>query len=85
MWTLHSDCKDNVSSSWNTTFSGSHTFILSSKLKFLKNRLKEWYKETFGDIHMEINLVEDKLNHIQSSPDLQSPTDEFLLEEKLAQ
>jgi len=47
--------------------------------------LKEWYKETFGDIHMEINLVEDKLNHIQSSPDLQSPTDEFLLEEKLAQ
>lgn len=42
MWTLHSDCKEIVNSCWNTNFLGSPMYIMSSKLKLLKDRLKVW-------------------------------------------
>lgn len=41
-------------------------FVLSKKLKFLKNNLKIWNKETFDNVHHLVSDVEDKLNMVQA-------------------
>ena len=39
---------------------GSH-----QRLKFIKQELKKWNQETFGDITMEIKVIELKMRAIQ--------------------
>ncbi|MCI01683.1 RNA-directed DNA polymerase (Reverse transcriptase), partial [Trifolium medium] len=51
MWTLHDSCKDLISNCWGTQIIGSPMFILSKKLKLLKEHLKNWNKEVFGNVH----------------------------------
>jgi len=40
-------------------------YILSPKLKLIKEKLKTWNKEVFGNIHVLVKEGEQKLNVIQ--------------------
>jgi len=41
-------------------------FVLSSKLKSLKAKLKVWNKEVFGNVHSFVKDNEQKLEEIQN-------------------
>lgn len=50
MWTLQKDCKNIVSQSWNTKMYGCPMYVLDKKLRILKDNLKYWNKNTFGNV-----------------------------------
>ena len=43
------------------SFSGSPSFILAEKLKFLKAKLKEWNRNTFGRVEYRKNLALEQI------------------------
>jgi len=49
-----------------TLFFGSPMYILSQKLKHLKNNLIEWNKNVFGNIHEHLNIAEQEVQRIQA-------------------
>jgi hypothetical protein len=54
MWSLHDSCKDVIKNCWNTLVVGCPMFILSQKLKMLKEKLKTWNKDIFGNVRDQI-------------------------------
>jgi len=60
-------------------------FVLSHKLKLLKNKLKPWNKDIFGNIHAYVDDAEAKLAEIQNQINILGHSDTLLNEEKLAQ
>lgn len=84
MWAMHDDCINLVQNSWNNSFFGSPMYILSQKLKHLKNNLKEWNKNVFGNIHEHVNIAEQEVHHIQAQIDALGLTDSLLHQQKLA-
>jgi len=64
---------------------GCPMFILSQKLKRLKIALKEWNKNTFGDIHVKVKDDETHLNHIQMQIDSNGSSSTLLNPQKQAQ
>lgn len=58
-------------------------FILYEKLKLLKNNLKVWTKETFGNVHHLVSNVEEKLNLVQLNIQPDGYSESLKLEEKL--
>jgi hypothetical protein len=85
MWSLHPDCKDLVQSCWNITFIGCPMFVLSKKLKLLKESLKTWNKDCFGNMHACVTSAEQNPNSIQDHLQTNGPSDELLNEEFIAQ
>jgi hypothetical protein len=81
MWTLHSECKKIVQDCWNTTIYGCPMFILSKKLKLLKEKLRTWNKESFGNVHELVSSAELKLQSIQNQIQTSGPSDMLLIEE----
>ncbi|KAJ9682243.1 hypothetical protein PVL29_018228 [Vitis rotundifolia] len=58
MWLKVEGVKDLLKSWWEGgSFSGSPSFILAKKLKFLKAKLKEWNKNSFGRVEYRKNLA----------------------------
>ncbi|KAJ9682618.1 hypothetical protein PVL29_018523 [Vitis rotundifolia] len=58
MWLKVEGIKDLLKSLWEGgSFSGSPSFILAEKLKFLKAKLKEWNKNSFGRVEYRKNLA----------------------------
>jgi hypothetical protein len=54
MWLKSEGFVDRVSSWWaGYEFVGTPSFVLASKLKALKEDLKHWNKETFGDVRLQ--------------------------------
>ena len=45
------------------SFSGSPSFILAEKLKFLKAKLKEWNRNTFGRVEYRKNLALEQMEY----------------------
>lgn len=43
-------------------FQGWKGFILKKKLKGLKNKLKEWNKEQFGNLDHQLQIEKDELH-----------------------
>ena len=85
MWSLHKDCKDLISDSWKDGVIGKPMFVLSTKLKRLKLKLKIWNKEVFGNIHTYVNDAENELSNIQAQIQSIGHTDQLMAEEKKAQ
>lgn len=52
--------------SWILKVSGCPMFVLSEKLKILKNNSNIWNKETFGNVHYLVSDVEDELHLVQA-------------------
>ncbi|PNX71458.1 ribonuclease H, partial [Trifolium pratense] len=84
MWTLHPDCKNIVAECWNTVVVGCPMFILSKKLKILKDKLKNWNRECFGNVHTLVISAEQKLQNIQDQIQYSGHTDDLLKEERVA-
>ncbi|WJX32857.1 hypothetical protein P8452_21136 [Trifolium repens] len=84
MWSMHNGCKDLIQNSWNTSVVGCPMFVLCKKLKILKEKLKEWNKSTFGDIHNNVKVSEQNLQNIQHQIDLNGHNDSLMQQEKLA-
>jgi hypothetical protein len=80
MWTLHDDCANIISECWNSVVVGCPMFILTQKLKMLKDKLRVWNKTCFGNVHENVVSAEHKLQQIQNH----GHTDALLLEEKIA-
>jgi hypothetical protein len=71
MWLSYKDFVENAKTWWwgGYDFQGSPSFVLAIKLKALKEDLKQWNKETFGDIRLkllelmrELRILESKEN-----------------------
>ncbi|KAK2433108.1 hypothetical protein QL285_018413 [Trifolium repens] len=84
MWSLHPDCRSVVLDCWNTVVIGCPMFILSKKLKLLKDKLKIWNKDCFGNVHEFVSMSEHKLQQIQDQIQQHGHTDSLLEQEKLA-
>ena len=85
MRTHHGDCHRVIQEVWNTNIVGCHMFILSQKLKTLKQRLKVWNKTVFGNVYNMVRVAEQNLAHLQSDMDTNSITDSLLEQHKDAQ
>jgi len=81
MWTLHEDCKNIVSDCWNKNFVGFPMFILSQKLKLLKQILKNWNINVFGNVRVDAEI---ELTSIQNQIDTSGMSDSLLDQQKLA-
>jgi len=84
MWTFHPNCLHIVRDCWNSNVIGCPMFILTKKLKILKERLKSWNKECFGNVHDFVNTAEQNLQHIQDQIHHNGHTDILAEEEKEA-
>lgn len=60
-------------------------FVLSEKLKLLKAALKQWNKDTFGNIHDHVKVAKQKLDDIQAEIDNHGHNDNLMQQEKNAQ
>jgi len=85
MWSLHPECENIIESSWNIPVVGCPMFVLSKKLKNLKLVLKEWNKETFGNVQDNVRKAEDALNQIQMQIVSLGYSDALSNQEKIAQ
>lgn len=59
-------------------------YVLRKKLHLLKNRVKFWNKETFGNIHDLVNLSLAKLDSIQERISFEGPSAALRIQEKRA-
>lgn len=57
---------DFVSKIWSTKIFGYPMFVLTRKLQMLKDNLKKWNKDTFGNIHHLVKSQKDKLKDIHN-------------------
>ena len=85
MWVAHEDCINVVRNCWNTNIIGCPMFVLSEKLKLLKAALKQWNKDTFGNVNDQVLTAKQNLDNIQDEIDTLGPTDNLMLQEKNAQ
>lgn len=85
MWSLHDDCKNIVSNSWNTHIVGCPMLVLSKKLQILKSNLKMWNKTVFGNVHQLVSQAESNLQNIQNQIQTNGHTDTLIQQEKKAQ
>ena len=54
---------------------------LYKKLKHIKYRLKEWKKDTYGNIDQEKNNIEEKIKNLQETCILEGYNEEWKKEE----
>jgi len=66
MWSKHSDCKSRIPDCWSISFVGFPMYILTIKLKLLKEKLKPWNKNVIDNVHVQVTKVEEKLKSIQN-------------------
>ncbi|WJX18847.1 hypothetical protein P8452_08606 [Trifolium repens] len=84
MWTLHPGCKQVVQDCWNSNIIGCPMFVLSRKLKLLKENLKTWNKNCFGNVHEFVTSAEQNLHLIQEQIQTIGPSEDLLNAELLA-
>jgi len=60
-------------------------FVLNKKLKLLKEQLKIWNKEIFGNVHDMVQIAEDKVAEIQTKIQSLDYNEELMNQEKQAQ
>ena len=85
MWTHHKDCHKVIQEVWNTNIVGCHMYILSQKLKILKQKLKVYNKIVFGNVHNMVKIAEQDLALLQSDIDTNGPTESLMEYHKDAQ
>ena len=61
MWITHPSCEKVIKNYRNIEVTGSPSFKLALKIKLVRNDLKRWNKEVFGNLQVRKNLLEDEL------------------------
>jgi len=85
MWCAHPDCENIVKQCWNSQVTGCPMFVLNQKLKNLKDALKVWNKNTFGNVHSQVDNAYKVLDEIQMKIDTLGNSDSLMDQEKSAQ
>ncbi|XP_019433790.1 PREDICTED: uncharacterized protein LOC109340533 [Lupinus angustifolius] len=85
MWLLDSDCRRLVAEVWRIQVLGCPMYVLSQKLRNLKNELKIWNKNVFGNIDQRVNSAKANVDAIQNSINDHGPDSNLLEQENLAQ
>ncbi|RVW65636.1 Transposon TX1 uncharacterized 149 kDa protein [Vitis vinifera] len=63
MWLKEKGFKELLKGWWQGfNYSGSYSFVLSEKLKALKIKLKNWNKEVFGKVGVNLRMALDKVS-----------------------
>ncbi|XP_058749874.1 uncharacterized protein LOC131622872 [Vicia villosa] len=75
MWTKNEDCIKIVEDAWKVKVYGCPMFVLDKKLKILKARLKDWNRNSFGNVHKNVAMAEKDLKDVQTNIALQGYTD----------
>jgi len=84
MWSLKDDCRTLIANSWSNVVTSCPMFVQNKKLKILKNNLKVWNKENFGNVHLMVKNVEQKVSHIQSKIQQEGHSDTLMSQERAA-
>jgi hypothetical protein len=68
-WIDHPTFKEKIKQwSWEEKLEqGTRMLKLQKKLKYIKNKLKEWNREIFGNINTEKNDIEEKIKKLQET------------------
>jgi len=82
MWALHLDCANIIASCWNNNVVGCPMYVLNKKLKILKEKLKDWNKETLCNVQDHVKNAENNLQQIQHLIAITRHTDDLLDQEK---
>lgn len=69
MWASHPTFMDLVRGSWELPFYASPMCTLVGKLKRLKQELKEWNKNVFGNLFRNLSAAEDNVLAAQQKYD----------------
>jgi hypothetical protein len=85
IWLEHADCGHLVKDIWHKPVVGSPMACLQQKLKRLKQALKVWNKDTFGNIHDNVSIAIGEVNRIQLLIDSGGISDELMLQDYQAQ
>lgn len=72
MWLNDDSCFDVVHNAWNLTVSGSLSFQICYKIKFVKKALTEWNNSHLGNLHTKTKLITDEIYSLQQK--FQSPS-----------
>jgi exonuclease III len=66
-WIDHPTFKENINQWWQEELPdhGTRMFKLYKKLKYIKQKLKEWNKEVFGNINQGKKSIEDRMRKLQ--------------------
>lgn len=78
MWLSHPSFLYQVKSAWSVPIKDNPQFILFQKLKALRQGLRMWEKEVFGNLQQNIKLAEDKFLCLQTAMDTSSA--DFILD-----
>ncbi|MCH85515.1 RNA-directed DNA polymerase (Reverse transcriptase), partial [Trifolium medium] len=62
MWTTHPDCDKIIKDCWGKTVVGCPMYILSQKLKLVKDKLKSWNKEPLLADEVIPKLITEDVN-----------------------
>jgi len=81
MWNEHPDCENVIKQVWQSSVVGCPMFILSQKLKMLKDKLKVWNKDVFGDVHSQVSNAYKIVDEIQEKIDAQGHSDSLMEQE----
>ncbi|XP_026459386.1 uncharacterized protein LOC113360051 [Papaver somniferum] len=61
MWIYHPNFMETVQKSWSEEVVGDPDFVFQTKLKRLKNILKEWNWQVFGNVNIQMKEAEIKV------------------------
>ncbi|XP_071901456.1 uncharacterized protein [Coffea arabica] len=65
MWAKHPTFRDTVRLSWEQPAQGYGMFAFSFKLKRLKQDLRRWNKDTFGDVFKNLAAAEERVRECE--------------------
>jgi len=68
-WIDHPSFKEIIKQWWREEQSdkGTRMFKLHKKLKYIKNNLKEWNRDTFGNINKDKKNIEENMKKLQET------------------
>ena len=86
-WTEHPSFMENIQNWWNQTTirSDNIMYIIQQKLKIIKTNLKQWNKDTFGNIFQAKRELEEKMANLQQTLITEGPTEERNTQESTMQ
>lgn len=64
MWLTHPSLLNYVKEWWNVQVEGTAMFHIAKKLRIVKDKVRKWIKETFGDIFLMKVALQLELNII---------------------
>ncbi|KAF1858650.1 hypothetical protein Lal_00044683 [Lupinus albus] len=84
-WLKDLSCRSLIARVWNTNVVGCPMFILIQKLNLQKKDLILWNINTFGNIHLRVQITLEKVDLVQACINAGYPNNDLLQQEPEAQ